>query len=66
MGRGAESFCENRSHFWLEVKNSKLRRKCTVDDQKFGMKISLARARLEQAINNAVCDGTNRGYIPKG
>jgi hypothetical protein len=44
----------------------KLRRKCTTDNQKFGVKFSLPKARV--IINNitAVCEGTSRRNIHKG
>jgi hypothetical protein len=44
--------------------NDKLRRKCTTDNQKFGAKISLPKARVSNI--TAVCEGTSRRNIHKG
>jgi hypothetical protein len=43
----------------------KLRRKCTTDNQKFGAKISLPKARVIVNNTTAVCEGTSRGNIHK-
>ena len=59
------SFFVNSHIFVRASRKDKLRRKCTVDDQKFGAKISLPKAGLGVMNIIAVCKGTSRGDIQK-